>query len=262
MKNYGKLTAGIIAGWFIFALSASALNLFKNASGHVGIAVGLAALIPIAVFSLWFVASNNFRQFALSLNPRILTLAQSWRIIGFVFVLLEARGLLPAGYGDMFIGATATLVAWQVADPGHRKSFILWQVLGIADLITAVCFGTTARLLSPQGASMVALTALPLSLIPTFLVPLFFILHLICIARRRPGKLLRAVPVTPFKHSPWSRTLLVHTTFAHRLRPFHSPSVEVAGQSFTHLVYLLHNQATALCYRWFNDCAPSVIDFA
>lgn len=194
MKNYGKLTAGIIAGWFIFALSASALNLFKNASGHVGIAVGLAALIPIAVFSLWFAASNNFRQFALSLNPRILTLAQSWRIIGFVFVLLEARGLLPAifawpaGYGDMFIGATATLVAWQVADPGHRKSFILWQALGIADLITAVCFGTTARLLSPQGASMVPLTVLPLSLIPTFLVPLFFILHLICIAQAKAWK--------------------------------------------------------------------------
>jgi hypothetical protein len=194
MKNYGKLTSGIIAGWFVFALSASALNLFKNQTGRVGIAVGLAALIPVAVFSLWFAASTNFRQFALSLSPRILTLAQSWRIIGFVFVLLEARGILPgifalpAGYGDMAIGTTATLVAWQLANPGHRNSFIFWQALGITDLIMAVSLGTTARLLSPQGASMVPLTVLPLSLVPTFLAPLFVIFHVICIAQARAWK--------------------------------------------------------------------------
>jgi hypothetical protein len=193
MKNYGKLTAGIIAGWFIFALTASALKLFKNPD-RVGIAVGLAALIPIVAFSLWFAAANNFRQFALSLSPRILTFVQAWRIGGFVFVLLEARGILPAvfalpaGYGDMAIGATATLVAWQLANPSHRNSFILWQALGMADLIMAVSLGTTAGLLSPHSVSMVPLTVLPLSLIPTFVVPLLFILHVICIAQARVWK--------------------------------------------------------------------------
>jgi hypothetical protein len=210
MKNYGKLTAGIIAGWFIFALTASALNLFKNASGRVGIAVGIAALIPIAVFSLWFAASKDFRQFALSLSPRTLTLVQSWRIFGFVFVLLEARGLLPAifawpaGYGDMAIGATATLVAWQLTNPSQRNSFILWQALGIADLINAVGLGTTAGLLSPHSASMVPLTVLPLSLIPTFLVPLYFIFHVICIAQARAWKAASgrtAQPANPAQYS-------------------------------------------------------------
>jgi len=191
MKNYGKLTAGIIAGWFIFALSASALHLFRNDSQRVGIAVAIAALTPIVVFALWFALSENFRQFALSLNPRVLTGAQSWRIIGFTFVLLQARNLLPAifalpaGYGDMVIGATATLVAWQLASPGHRNSFILWQLLGITDLVTAVSLGTTARLLDPSGPSMLPLTVLPLSLVPTFLVPLFTIFHVICIAQAR-----------------------------------------------------------------------------
>lgn len=193
MKNYGKLTAGIIAGWFIFALTASALTLFKNPD-RVGIAVGLAALIPIVAFSLWFAASKDFRRFALSLNPRILTLVQTWRIGGFVFVLLESRGILPAifalpaGYGDMAIGATATLVAWQLYNPGHRNSFILWQALGMADLIMAVSLGTTAGLLSPHSVSMVPLTVLPLSLIPTFVVPLLFIFHVICIAQARVWK--------------------------------------------------------------------------
>ncbi len=193
--NYRKLTTGIIAGWFIFVLSASALHLFKNDPNSIGLAVAIAALTPIIVFSLWFAASARFRQFALSMNPRILTSAQAWRIVGFTFVLLEARGILPAifalpaGYGDMAIGVTASFVAWKLADPGHRNSFILWQVLGIVDLVMAVSLGTTARLIDPQGASMVAMTVLPLSLVPTFLVPLFVIFHVICVAQARTWKI-------------------------------------------------------------------------
>jgi hypothetical protein len=194
MKNYGKLTAGLIAAWFVFALTGSALNLFTNNSQRIGVAVALAALIPILVFSLWFATSDKFRQFALSLNPRILTLTHSWRILGFTFVLLEAKSMLPAvfalpaGYGDMAIGATATFVAWKLAEPSHRGSFILWQLLGITDLVVAVSLGTTAGFLSPHGASMLPLTVLPLSLVPTFFVPLFVMFHVICIAHARAWK--------------------------------------------------------------------------
>jgi hypothetical protein len=153
--------------------------------------VAFAAVVPILVFALWFAASEKFRQFTLSLNPQLLTLAQSWRIIGFTFVLLEARGVLPAifalpaGYGDMVIGMTATFVAWKLANPIRRNSFVVWQLLGITDLVAAVGLGTTARVLSPHGPSMVAMTVLPLSLVPTFLVPLFLIFHVICIAQAR-----------------------------------------------------------------------------
>ena len=70
----------------------------------------------------------------------------------------------------------------------------------MADLVTAVSLGTTARLISPSGPSMVALTVLPcgpsmvaltvlpLSLVPTFLVPLFTIFYVICIAQARKWK--------------------------------------------------------------------------
>ena len=154
MKSYGKLTAGLIAAWFLFALFASALLWFKNDANRVGLAVAFAAVAPILVFALWFAASEKFRQFTRSLSPQILTIAQTWRIVGSTFVLLEARGLLPAiftwpaGYGDMAIGATAALVAWKLANPIHRNSFILWQALGMADLVNAVSLGTTARLLA------------------------------------------------------------------------------------------------------------------
>ena len=203
MKNYGKLATGLIAVWFLFALSASALHVFENNSNRIGLAVGMAALTPIVVFFLWLAASESFRRFTLSLNPRILTSAQAWRMVGFTFVLLEARGALPAifalpaGYGDMAIGATASFVAWKLANPTHRNSFILWQLLGITDLVTAVSLGTTAGLISPQGPSMAPMTTMPLSLIPTFLVPLFVIFHVICIAQARSWKAVsETVPQT------------------------------------------------------------------
>jgi hypothetical protein len=191
MDKYRKISVGILVVWFATVLIASALHGFENGLGRFGLGVALAAMIPLVIFSLWIAASNGFRKFLLSLNPRILTSLQTWRIMGFTFVLLEARNALPAifalpaGYGDMAIGATASLVAWQLGEPKHRNGFILWQVLGIVDLITAVSLGTTAGLLSPRGPSMVALTVLPLSLIPTFLVPLFFMFHVISIAQAR-----------------------------------------------------------------------------
>lgn len=194
MKNYGKLTTGLIVVWFLFALFASAAHLFENNANRIGVAVAIAAAAPLIVFSLWFAASESFRKFTMSLNPRVLTSVQVWRIIGFTFPLLEAHRVLPAifawpaGYGDMFIGATAFFAAWQLAVPERRNAFIGWQVLGILDLVTAVSLGTTAGLLDPHGVSMAAMTVLPLSLIPTFLVPLFTILHVICVAQARAWK--------------------------------------------------------------------------
>ena len=77
MSNYGKLTAGLIGGWFLFALFAGARQVFENEANRIGGAVAVAALAPIVGFSVWFALSENFRQFTLSLNPRILTFAQS-----------------------------------------------------------------------------------------------------------------------------------------------------------------------------------------
>jgi hypothetical protein len=191
MSKYGKITAGLLVVWFVAVLWASAARLFLNPLAQFGVGVAVAAAVPLIVFSLWFAASEGFRNFALSLDPRTLTSVQVWRVVGFTFLLLQARNVLPAifawpaGYGDMFIGVTAGFAAWKLAEPAYRGGFIFWQALGILDLVTAVSLGTTARLLDPHGASMAAMTVLPLSLIPTFFVPLFVMLHVICIAQAR-----------------------------------------------------------------------------
>jgi hypothetical protein len=190
MKGYGKLILALVSAWFLFAISASALGLFKSALGGVGIAVGLFAFVPLVIFFIWFSASREFREYVLSANPQTLTFAQSWRVVGLVFVVLEAHHRLPAifawpaGYGDIFIGVTAAAVAFKLATPEHRGLFILWQALGIFDLVSAVALGTTARLFD-QVTTMDPMTVLPLSLIPTFFVPLFLMIHVINIAQAR-----------------------------------------------------------------------------
>ena len=189
--QYGRLTAGLIGAWLLISLSASALKVFENSSARPPILLGLAVLTPILLFSVWYAASAGFRQFALTLNPRALTIVQTWRIGGFVFLVLHAHGILPgifvlpAGWGDMAIGATAPLVALKLAHSDHRRGFVLWQALGMLDLVMAVSLGTLAGLMSPDGITTAAMTVLPLSLIPTFAVPLLIILHVICIAQAR-----------------------------------------------------------------------------
>src|SRR5574341_541408 len=189
--RYGKLTTGLIGAWFLLSLAVSALNMFENDSARPPLLLGLAVLTPIVLFSSWYAASAGFRQFALTLNPRTLTMVQAWRIGGFVFLVLHAHGILPgifalpAGWGDIAIGATAPLVAMKLAHSDHPKVFILWQILGMLDLVMAVSLGTLAGLLRPDGIATGAMTVLPLSLIPTFAVPLLIILHVICIAQAR-----------------------------------------------------------------------------
>ncbi len=191
MTDYRKVTAVLIAAWFVAVLTASAFHVFATPPGQPPLPLGLAVLVPVAAFWLWFRSSEQFRQFALALNPRTLTVVQSWRIVGFVFLVLYTYGILPglfalpAGWGDIVIGATAPLAALALADPQHRSSFIFWQVLGILDLVLAIFLGAADSFIHPQGIPTSPATMLPLSIIPTFLVPVLLILHLICIAQAR-----------------------------------------------------------------------------
>ncbi|HEV2279531.1 MAG TPA: hypothetical protein VGS02_15220 [Acidobacteriaceae bacterium] len=201
MSRYAKLTTGLLGLWFVFSLAAGARHLYQNAANQPPLNLGLAVGLPIILFVVWFAASKTFRVFTLSLNPRTLTMVQGWRFAGIAFVALAAYGILPnlfaaaAGYGDIFIGLTAFLVALNLVSAEHRGSFIVWQLLGIVDLVNAVLLGTVSGIINPHGIPTTAMTELPMSLIPTFGVPLFFILHVICIAQalRWPKRQVAAV---------------------------------------------------------------------
>jgi len=191
MSKYAKLSAGLLAAWFVFSLISSALHLYRNAPDTPPIALGLAVVTPVLLFLVWFASSAAFRQFILSLSPLTLTLVHTVRLAGLVFLALATYKILPtffawsAGWGDIAIGVTAPFAALRLANPAHRKGFIFWQILGIYDLVQALALGTLAGVIDPHGIPTTPMTVLPMSYISTFAVPLFLILHIICIAQAR-----------------------------------------------------------------------------
>jgi hypothetical protein len=205
--KYGRLTAVLLIVWLAISVTASKFLIFHAGSKyamHPPIPLGLAVGLPIALFLLWFVASEKFRRFALSLNPMALTIAETWRIGGITFVTLQVFHILPgvfaepAGWGDFFIGVTAPFVALYLARPGHKNVFIAWNVAGMVDLVNAIALGvlssTAVGVLRPPVSTDV-MTILPLSLIPTFAVPLLFMVHIILIAQAMGWQAVHANPL-------------------------------------------------------------------
>ena len=191
-----NLTLAALAVWFLLALGGSLLGVFDSES-RPPILLGLAAAGPLAVFVVCYLLSARFREFVSSLDLRALTLAQTWRVGGVVFVILYLRGVLPgvfalpAGWGDFAIGVTAPVVAWYWKRPFPYRTFIVWNLLGSLDLVMAVTLGVLASA-TPVGVlagdvSTRPMGQFPLSLIPTFFVPLLLILHVISLDRVRRG---------------------------------------------------------------------------
>ncbi|MDB5306962.1 MAG: hypothetical protein JWO38_1164 [Gemmataceae bacterium] len=191
-----NLTVAALLAWFLLALGGSLLGVFDS-EPRPPVPLGLAVVVPVAVFAFCYVTSGVFRQFVLSLDLRILTVAQTWRVGGIVFLVLHQRGALPgvfalpAGWGDIAIGITAPVLAWYWKPPFPYKTFIVWNVLGGLDLVMAVSLGVLASA-TPVGilagdVTTGIMSQFPLSLIPTFFVPLFLILHLISLIRARKG---------------------------------------------------------------------------
>ncbi len=188
------LIAGILISWFLLALAGSWLGVFDNPN-RPPLLIGAAAALPVVVFLVWHGLSNGLRQFLQGADLRLLTVVQTGRLAGVLFLMLYLQGALPgmfalpAGWGDIAIGATAPLVTWAMA-PGTsmRKDFFVgWNILGMLDLVTAVTLGVLgsgAFFGSSAGAiTTAAMGRFPMSLIPTFFVPLYLILHIISLSR-------------------------------------------------------------------------------
>ena len=122
---------------------------------------------------------------------------QGWRVIGAMFLVLMSFGLLPgtfawpAGIGDLIVGAYAPFVVLAIArrTPGWHTHVVLLNVLGLLDFVGAVGGGVLSGS-SPIGILRGDVTTdimqeLPLSMIPTFAVPFWIVLHIISLIKLR-----------------------------------------------------------------------------
>ena len=132
----------------------------------------------------------GFRVWLAGLNLRQIVALHVLRFVGIYFLVLYGRGELPfafavpGGWGDIAIATGAVVLVLLVPDlAGHRAWLLAWNALGLADIIYVVA--TASRLAMAEPNSMQALLRLPLSLLPTFLVPVIIASHVLLFVRLR-----------------------------------------------------------------------------
>lgn len=203
VKHNWRLGTGfVLAAWLIVRLA-----LEINPPG--GQTLGAPATIGFVVFGLVvgtlpLTFSDTFRQIVRAAPPAWLIGLQILRVVGGSFlVLLDMKLLpsafaLPAGYGDVIVAVLAAVVVylWITDKPYARTAAILWNFLGIADLVIALTTGS--RFIPPFAAQLAAsgVSVLYLNyalLIPAYGVPLAFVGHIYSLYQL----LLRQADVTP-----------------------------------------------------------------
>jgi hypothetical protein len=163
---------------------------FVEPPGTAPYPIALGFALPLIVFFAGLWLSARFRDFLMAADLPLLTAVQAWRFAGFGFIALSVHRVLPgafawpAGLGDIAIGLTAPWLALALLRRPllvTSRLFVVWNLLGILDLIVAVADGTLNQLWATGAAgeiSIAPMAQMPLLLIPAFLVPLFFMLHL------------------------------------------------------------------------------------
>ena len=179
----------ILAAWLAAAAAMGGAEVFLARPSNAAPAIAGGVAIPI-VTGVLLTRIPAVRD-ALA-HPRVLallTLANSWRVVGVVFVtlylqnLLPAQFALPAGIGDVAIGLAAPFVAYALwKRPANRRPGIIFHTLGLLDLVMALTLGLTSAPVAVQiftaQPNTLPMTVLPEVLIPTFLVPLGVIIHI------------------------------------------------------------------------------------
>lgn len=150
-----------------------------------GMLFGLTGIVLLLYFQI-----RTLRSWIDGLDLRSLVFFHATRFIGFYFLLLYQRGELPyafavpGGWGDIFVAAGAMLICFlPLSAHARQRAIRFWNIIGLTDILLVLFTG--ARLGLQDSTQMRALTYLPLSLLPTFLVPLIIAIHVIIFLRLR-----------------------------------------------------------------------------
>ena len=191
------LVAASVVAWFAIVAVLGARGGFVTPSGVPPLPILLGVLTPLAVFFAAYLLSRAIREFVLAIDPRLMMAMQAWRFAGLGFLALYAHGVLPgyfawpAGLGDIAIGMTAPwLLAVLIRQPSFAASrtFVIWNLLGILDLVVALATGALGTILvaaADAGVTTAAMAQMPLVLLPAFFVPVLFALHAAALLQAR-----------------------------------------------------------------------------
>lgn len=146
--------------------------------------------VPMIIGVTVLAKSTAFQKVVDNIFQPWLIGVQAMRVMGISFLMLHARGLMPAefalpsGIGDVVVGTAAPIVALILffRPVFGRKLAIAWNIIGFLELTAAI---VTGFLTSPTPYQLLALNNpnnflfdFPLALVPLFAVPLSLLLHI------------------------------------------------------------------------------------
>ena len=189
-RSLGGATRVVVwttAIWLLMALAVGASGCLQSIQPPLP-QVLIAGLTAALLVLCW--TPTPVRRFADAVDLRALVLIHATRVIaGAYFLVLYGRGELPwafavpGGWGDIVVGIAAVLVCL-VARPeseAGRRLILAWNLVGFLDILMVVSTATRLGLTDP--GQMRALLRLPLSVLPTFLVPIIVATHVIIFVR-------------------------------------------------------------------------------
>lgn len=189
-----RISAVVLIGWFGAAIALGWLGVYRGVSDRIP-TIQYGILAPILVGGWLIFRSSTVARVLDAVPQHWLIGVQFYRALGIIFLILYGTGKLPglfawpAGLGDVLTGVLAPVVAIAYARGPRENGDLVsaWNTFGIVDLIVAVATGLTT---SPSPFQLFAfdlpnelISAFPLVLIPTYLVPVSVLLHLASLVR-------------------------------------------------------------------------------
>lgn len=178
-----RIVTLVFLGWLCFAVGLS--GWFQNAN-TLTVAATVWTLTALVLLACWKV--RTIRACVLNIDLRWLVLLHLTRLFaGAYFLVLCQRSQLPcafarpAGWGDIVIGVLAVALVSSMHTQIAKTFLLSWNTLGLIDIIFVV--SSAFRFGLKDWQSMHTLRELPLSLLPTFLVPLIIASHVLIFVR-------------------------------------------------------------------------------
>lgn len=189
----GRAVATVLGSWFLVAVAVGASGLYYGVPTPV-VGATNGVLVTATLLAILFV--RPLRAWVREVPLRWFVLFHAVRFVGIAFLVFHARGVIPgafaitAGWGDIAVAVTALIVAmWALPITNRIRwwAVLLWNVFGLLDILFVLRTGIGLGLADPT--QMIWITAFPWSLIPTFIVPLVLITHVLIFVRLRQTRI-------------------------------------------------------------------------
>ncbi len=146
--------------------------------------------VGIGVFLIFtfIIFVPGFAAWMKSVDIRAILAFHLVRFVGIYFLWLASQGRLDpffaqsAGIGDI-ITACGALLLLIIPTLREGKGLLIWNLFGLADILFVVF--NAARVVLSAPAGFAEFYELPLGLLPTFIVPLVIVSHVVVFLRMR-----------------------------------------------------------------------------